>query len=83
MQGACSLETLFTVLLRAASRTDSIEHTTQRLSGVPTGNDIRYHLDKLDDMDSLETQLNAALQHRPSEVRSRNGAGTVSSLLWH
>jgi hypothetical protein len=64
MQGACSLQTLFTVLLRAASRADSIEHTTQRLSGVPTGNDIRYHLDKLDGMDSLETQLNAALQHR-------------------
>jgi Transposase DDE domain len=64
MQGACSLQTLFTVLLRAASRADSIEHTTQRLSGVPTGNDIRYHLDKLDDMNSLETQLNAALQHR-------------------
>jgi hypothetical protein len=37
MQGVCSFETLFTVLLRAASRADSIE---------------------------LETQLNAALQHR-------------------
>jgi hypothetical protein len=64
MQGVCSLQTLCTVLLRAASRADSIEHTTQGLNGVPIGNDIRYHLDKLDDMDSLETQLNAALQHR-------------------
>jgi len=69
MHGGCSLQTLFMVLLRAASRADSIEHTAQRLSGVPTGNDIRYHLDKLDDMDSLETQLNAALHHQlPSKV---------------
>lgn len=69
MHGACSLETLFEVLLRAASRTDSIEHTTQRLEGVPTGNGIRYHLDKLEDMSSLEAQLNAALHHRlPSKA---------------
>jgi len=69
MHGVCSLQTLFMVLLRAASRADSIEHTAQRLSGVPTGNDIRYHLDKLDDMDSLEAQLNAALHHQlPSKV---------------
>jgi hypothetical protein len=69
MEGACSLKTVFMVVLRAASRADSIEHIAQRLSGVPTGNDIRYHLDKLDDMDSLETQLNAALQHQlPAKV---------------
>jgi putative transposase len=64
MQGVCSLQTLFTVLLRAASRGDSIEHTTQRLSGVPTGNGIRHHLDKLEDMATLETQLNEALHHQ-------------------
>jgi hypothetical protein len=83
MQGACSLETLFTVLLRSASRTDSIEHTTQRLSGVPTGNDIRYHLDKLDNMDSLETQLNAALQHRfpPKVVNHRHRLAIDLHLL--
>lgn len=69
MQGVCSLQTLFTVLLRAASRADSIEHTSQRLTGVPTGNGIRYHLDKLDDMATLENQLNAALHHQlPSKV---------------
>ena len=69
MQGVCSLQSLFTVLLRAASRADSIEHTTQRLTGVPTGNGIRYHLDKLDDMATVENQLNAALHHQlPSKV---------------
>jgi hypothetical protein len=83
MQGVCSLQTLFTVLLRAASRADSIEHTTQRLSGVPTGNGIRYHLDKLDDMDSLETQLNAALQHQlpPKVVNHRHRLAIDLHLL--
>lgn len=67
---SCSAETLFEILLRAASRHNSIEHTTQRLQGVPSGNGIRYHLDKLDDMVTLEGQLNAALQSRiPAKVR--------------
>ena len=66
MQGCCSLQTLFEVLLRAASRVDSIEHTTRQIEGVPCGNGIRYHLDKLDDMDSLEFQVNEALHHRLS-----------------
>ncbi len=69
MHGVCSLQTLFTVLLRAASHTDSIEHTSQRLTGVPTGKGLRYHLDKLDDMATLAAQLNAALHHQlPSKV---------------
>jgi putative transposase len=63
-QGGCTPETLFQVLIRAASKQDSIEHTTQQLTGVPTGNTIRYHLDKLDDMQGLEAQLNQALQSR-------------------
>lgn len=61
---------LFEMLLRAASRHDSIEHTAQRLNGVPSGNGIRYHLDKLDDMASLERHLNQALQSRiPPKIR--------------
>lgn len=36
---------------------------------MPTGNGIRYHLDKLDDMDALEAQLNGALHHKlPGKV---------------
>jgi putative transposase len=64
LQGTCSRETLFEVLLRAASRGDSIEHASQRMEGVPCGNGIRYHLDKFDDMGSLEEQVNAALVHQ-------------------
>ncbi len=70
MEGGYTLQDLFEILLRAASRSDSIEHTTQRLEGVPSGNGIRYHLDKLDDITTLESQLNAALQSRiPPKIR--------------
>jgi hypothetical protein len=69
LQGACSRETLFEVLLRAASRGDSIEHATQRMKGVPCGNGIRYHLDKFDDMGRLEEQVSEALVHQlPTKV---------------
>jgi hypothetical protein len=70
MEGGYSPEDLFKLLLRAASRSDSIEHTSHRLDGVPSGNGIRYHLDKLDDMATVEQQLNAALQSRiPAKIR--------------
>ncbi|MEM7769240.1 MAG: transposase [Cyanobacteria bacterium P01_A01_bin.37] len=64
MQGDCTPETVYEILLHASSRQDSIEHTTQILEDVPTGNDIRYHLDKLEDISTLEAQLNAALGSR-------------------
>ncbi len=70
MEGEYTSEDLFELLLRTASRSDSIEHTTQRLEGVPSGNSIRYHLDKLDDMTKVERYLNEALQSRiPPKVR--------------
>ena len=72
MEGEYTPEDLFTIMLRAASRNDSIEHTIKRLDGAPSGNAIRYHLDKLDDMQTLESQLNSALQSRlPSKIKKR------------
>ncbi|MEO0802074.1 MAG: ISH3 family transposase, partial [Cyanobacteria bacterium J06642_2] len=53
-KGECSPQTLYEVLLRAACRQDSVEHTAQMLSGVPTGNGIRYHLHKFKDMRAVE-----------------------------
>jgi hypothetical protein len=39
------------------------------LEGVPTGNGIRYHLEKFDDMARLEAQVNRALQSRlPAKI---------------
>ena len=37
MQGECTEETLFPVLTRAASTSESIEHTCQTLIDAPTG----------------------------------------------
>lgn len=72
MAGDYSAEDLFEILLRAASRKDSIEHTVRSLDGAPSGNGIRYHLDKLSDMATLEDQLNAALQSRlPPKIANR------------
>ncbi len=69
MEGGYTPSDLFAILLRAASRNDSIEHTSQRLEGVPSGNGIRYHLDKLDDIATVERQLNAAMQSRiPAKI---------------
>lgn len=70
MEGGYTSQDLFEILLRAASCRDSIEQTAQRLQGVPSGNGIRYHLDKFEDMAILEQQLNAALQSRlPAKIR--------------
>ncbi|MBD2069004.1 ISH3 family transposase [Leptolyngbya sp. FACHB-671] len=69
MEGGYTPSDLFAILLRAASRNDSIEHTSQRLEGVPSGNGIRYHLDKLDDIATVERQLNGAMQSRiPAKI---------------
>jgi putative transposase len=70
MEGGYTPTDLYKILLRAASRNDSIEHTAQRLEGVPSGNGIRYHLDKLNDMATVERDLNGALQSRiPTKIR--------------
>jgi len=64
MQGECTEETLFTVLTRAASTSESIEHTCNTLEDAPTGGDIRHHLNTCDDMPTMEQEINAALQSR-------------------
>jgi putative transposase len=73
MTGSYTLRDLFEILLRAASRGDSIEHTVRSLQGAPSGNGVRYHLDKLADMAVLERQVNAALHSRipPKIARKR------------
>jgi Transposase DDE domain len=73
MSGGYTLRDLFEILVRTASRGESIEQTVRGLEGTPSSNGIRYHLEKLDDMNSLEQQLNAALQSRiPPKLRNRS-----------
>jgi hypothetical protein len=69
LEGGYTPEALFEILLRAASPGDSIEHTVQQLKGAPSGNGVRYHLDKFGEMTRVEQQLNRALQSRiPSKI---------------
>jgi hypothetical protein len=69
-QGAYDQQSLFEILIKAASSGDSIENTAKILKNVPTANDIRYHLDKIDNFELLETQINQALKSRiPFRIR--------------
>jgi hypothetical protein len=63
-QGLCDQQTLFEILIKAASSGDSIENTAKLLKNVPTANDIRYHLNKINNFEELESQINQALQSR-------------------
>lgn len=64
MSGDFQPATLFEVLVHAASNAQSIEQTSKTLDDSPTGNDVRYHLNKLTDLEALEEQLNQALRSR-------------------
>ena len=64
MEGDFQPETLFEILVNAASNAQSIEQTSKTLDNSPTGNDVRYHLNKLEDLEALEKQLNQALRSR-------------------
>ena len=63
-QGVCDQQTLFEILIKAASSGDSIENTAKLLKNVPTANDIRYHLNKINNFEELEAQINQALKSR-------------------
>ncbi|MEL6320414.1 MAG: hypothetical protein AAFQ57_07155, partial [Cyanobacteria bacterium J06626_14] len=45
-----SPQTFYHVLLWAASRQDTVEPACQVLTGVPSSNDVRYHLNQFEDM---------------------------------
>ena len=61
-QGAFNATDLFKILVRAASNCDSIENTSKILKEVPCGKNIRYHLNKINNFEELEGQINAALK---------------------
>ena len=63
-QGVCDQKTLFEILIKAASSGDSIENTAKLLNNIPTANDIRYHLNKINNFEELEIQINQALKSR-------------------
>jgi putative transposase len=63
-QGVCDQKTLFEILIKAASSGDSIENTAKLLKNIPTANDIRYHLNKINNFEQLEAQINQSLKSR-------------------
>lgn len=42
-QGKCEKQSIFEILIRAATQRDSIENTARVLTNAPTSNNIRYH----------------------------------------
>ncbi len=72
-QGAFNQKDLFNILVRAASKRDTIENTSKSWEKVPCGNDIRYHLGKINSFEELETELNLALKSQiPRRINKGN-----------
>ena len=63
-EGAFDVNSLFQILVRAASTGKTIEQTARELKEIPCSNTIRYHLNKINDFPGLEAELNSALKSR-------------------
>ncbi len=71
--GAGNPQNLFKVLVRAASKQDTIENTSKELKTATCGNNIRYHLRKISDFKQVENQLNLALKSKiPKGLKKKN-----------
>jgi hypothetical protein len=71
--GAGNPQSLFKVLVRAASKQDTIENTSKELKTATCGNNIRYHLGKISDFKQVENQLNSALKSKiPPGLKKKN-----------
>lgn len=72
-RGANDIQSLFQILVRAASCGATIEQTAKELKKAPSSNNIRYHLDKIKDFKQLEAEINWALKSRiPKGLRKKN-----------
>ena len=71
--GAGDPQNLFKVLVRAATKQDTIENTSKELKKSTCGNNIRYHLNKISDFKELEIKLNSALKSKiPQGLKKKN-----------
>jgi hypothetical protein len=80
MQGECDEETVFTILVRAASTNESIEHTARTLEDAPDGATIRYHLEKCQEMSAMEEAVNEAVPSRLPGNLTRHAQGLAIDL---
>ncbi len=80
--GARNPESLFQILVRAASKQDTIENTCKELNQTTSGNNIRYHLGKIANFIQLEKQLNLALKTKiPKGLKNKNLIGAIDLNL--
>ena len=81
-KGACDPKSLFQILVRAASKGDTIEQTARELKEAPCSNNIRYHLGKIDNFNSLEKELNLSLKSRmPKGLKKKKQALAIDLNL--
>lgn len=72
-KGAFDIESLFQILVRAASCGATIEQTSKELKNVPSSNNIRYHLNKIKDFKQLEAEMNLTLKSQiPKGLKKKN-----------
>jgi len=71
-EGAFKTQSLWQILVRAASCAETIEQTVKELKNVPCSNNIRYHLKKINHFQELEAKLNLTLKSRlPKGLRQK------------
>lgn len=70
-QGDCKQTDLFNILVAAASKADTIENTASILKNSCSGRNIRYHLNKFQNFQELENQLNQALISKLTRRRKK------------
>ena len=81
-KGACDPKSLFQILVRAASKRDTIEKTTKELEGISCSNNIRYHLKKINNFNPLEKQLNLSLKSQmPKGLKKKRQAIAIDLNL--
>ena len=81
-KGACDSNSLFQILLRAASKGDTIEQTALELKEAPCSNNIRYHLGKINNFNHLEKELNLSLRSQlPKGLKKKRQAIAIDLNL--
>ena len=81
-KGAFDAKSLFQILIRAASKGDTIENTARELKDSPGSNNIRYHLKKINNFETLEKQLNLSLKNQlPKGLKKKKQALAIDLNL--
>ena len=74
---------MFNILVGAASKADTIEHTASSLKNSWSGRNVRYHLSKIDNFQELEQEVNQAkVSKLPRRIKKRwNGYSSPNNKV--